>query len=188
MTRILSFTLLLPATLGACMLGGSDPGQAEADWRDAIAAAPSSDAGCFHAAYPNMSWDQISCSAAPAHNFAAPAASPIAGVPLTVGNGADFALESSTLVTHAVGTFPHVSGLVSETDGGSNAYTLQLNSNFMAGTEACASGVGGGSGCLSWAQFVYFAEQGEGFVFMQNWLIGYGSACPTTEVAGQPWN
>jgi hypothetical protein len=185
MNRILSLSLL-SASLGACMLGGND--QSQSDWRDAIAASPSADAGCFHAAYPSMEWDQISCSTAPGYNVSAPAPTSIAGVPFTVGNGADYALQSSTPITHAVGTFPHVSGLVSENDGGSNAYTLQLNSNFMSGTAACASGVGGGSDCLSWAQFVYFAEEGEGFVFMQNWLIGYGSACPTTEVAGQPWN
>ena len=183
LSAVSALSTLLAASLGACAIANTD--QDESSWRDAIAVSPSTDAGCFHAAYPSMSWEPVACSAAPNRAFAAPTRTVGAGVPFTVGNGSDYSLETTGLISRSEGTFPHVSGLVSENDGGSNAYTLQLNSNFMSNTAACAEG---GAGCLSWAQFVYFAEDGQAGAFMQNWLIGYGSACPTTTVAGNTWN
>jgi hypothetical protein len=62
--------------------------------------------------------------------------------------------------------------VTSETDSGKNAYSIQLNSNFMSGTAAC-----NGSKCLSWLQFVYSSD--EKSVFMQYWLIDYSGACPS---------
>jgi hypothetical protein len=182
-TTVLYIPALLAASLGAC---GLTADQAQSDWRDAIAANPTTEPGCFHASYPSMSWEPVACTTAPSRAFASPAPSIVAGAPFTVGNGSDYALDTTSLISQSVGTFPHVSGLVSEKDDGSaNAYTLQLNSNFMADTAACADG---GSGCLSWAQFVYFSSEAGAAVFMQNWLIGFGSACPTTTIAGLGWN
>jgi hypothetical protein len=91
----------------------------------------------------------------------------------TVGNGDDYAAGSAGLTSEAVGSFPKVTGVTSETgSNGANDYSLQLNSNFML-TAACASG---GSGCFGWLQYVY--SSGEEAAFMQYWLINYGSKCP----------
>ena len=57
-------------------------------------------------------------------------------------------------------------------------YSIQLNSNFMSGTAACSAGE---SNCQSWAQFVYSSS--EESAFLQNWLIGYGDSCPSSD-----WN
>jgi hypothetical protein len=61
---------------------------------------------------------------------------------------------------------------------GPNEYTLQVNSNYTGTTSVCA----GHSGCTVWQQFIYspdYNTNGEAAVFMQYWLIGWGSsACP----------
>jgi hypothetical protein len=160
---------LLAILLGACATDEAE--SPEAAWRDAIVESPGTAAGCFHAAFPDMAWTQTACTTAPARAFSTIALND--GVPFTVGNGSDYALQASATITESVGTFPHVSGLVSEKDGTANTYSIQLNSNFMTGTAACTSGA---SGCMSWAQFVYSSS--EQSAFMQNWLIGYGDTCP----------
>jgi hypothetical protein len=149
--------------------GASDASEAanREAWRDAIAHAPSQQDGCFHASYPSMTWSKVDCIAGPTRAFRPRSGS----LPETVGNGADFAAESATLISQTVGTFPTVTGVTSETDGRSNTYSIQLNSNFMSGTAAC----NGVSGCLSWSQFVYSSS--EKSAFMQYWLIGIGT-CP----------
>ena len=138
-------------------------------WREAIAHAPAQQDGCFHASYPSMTWSRVDCVAGPDRAFR-----PRRGaLSETVGNGADFAAESASLISQTVGTFPTVTGVTSEKDGRSaNTYSIQLNSNFMSGTAACNKV----SGCLSWSQFVYSSS--EKSAFMQYWLIGIGK-CPS---------
>jgi hypothetical protein len=42
-------------------------------------------------------------------------------------------------------------------------------------TSACA----GHGGCNAWQQFLYATDgQGDASVFMQYWLLGWGSSCP----------
>jgi hypothetical protein len=161
---------VVAAALGACAIQ-EDAQTAQDDWREAIVASPITDAGCYHAVYPDMSWSPTSCTAAPNQPYSTITITD--GTQFTVGNGSDYALQVSELIKTGVGTFPHVSGLVSEKDGTANSYSIQLNSNFMSGTAACAAA---GSNCLSWAQFVYSSS--EQAAFMQNWLIGYGTTCP----------
>jgi hypothetical protein len=130
-----------------------------ADWSDTIAANPTPADGCFHASYPSLEWESMSCTTAPSRAF-------------TVGNGADFAIQTTGRIAKSTGTFLHVNNVNTETDSGTpNGYSIQLNSNFMSGTAAC----NGVSGCLSWAQFVYSSEEQSAFI--QNWLIGIGT-CP----------
>jgi hypothetical protein len=63
---------------------------------------------------------------------------------------------------------------------GPNEYSLQVNTNANDTTSKCA----GHSGCTVWQQFVYSPDYnvpGEAAVFMQYWLIGWGSsACPSS--------
>ncbi len=146
---------------------------ARAVWREAIVRAPAAEEGCFHAAYPAMTWEKIGCSEAPIrfHSHPAPSRNE-ANVPFTVGNGNDFAAKASGLISQSTGTFPTVTGVTSETnDGEKNSYSIQLNSNFMSGTAACK----GVSGCQSWSQFVYSTNEKSAFI--QDWLIGIGK-CP----------
>jgi hypothetical protein len=150
--------------------------QLQANWREAIVATPSTAEGCFTATYPNMTWEATACGTAPTRAMGNPravlAARGGSTTPFIVGDGADYALHVSGLISSSTGSFPHVTGVTSESDGGTkNGYSIQLNSNFMSGTAACK----GVSGCLSWAQFVYSSE--ERAVFIQNWLIGIGR-CP----------
>jgi hypothetical protein len=162
--------LTIVASLSACALDKAD---AESEWREAILANPIADDGCFQASYPDMAWNAIGCVDAPNRAFATRRS---AVRQFTVGNGNDYALQVAGLIAKASGTFLHVNGVTSESDGGANTYSIQLNSNFMSGTAACK----GVSGCQSWAQFVYStAEQS---AFIQNWLIGIGS-CPSAQ-----WN
>jgi hypothetical protein len=168
---------LCAAPLGACAVDAN----AEQDaWREAIVHSPITEAGCFHASYPNMTWDAVACTNAPGRLFAHPAPSP-SGV-FVVGNGADYQLTTTSPISAALGSFPRVSGLVSENDSGTpNSYSIQLNSNFMSGTAAC----GGVSGCMSWAQFVYSSSEQSAFI--QSWLINYGNTCPTTGGGATGW-
>jgi len=141
--------------------------QAREAWRETMVSTPVPDEGCFHASYPSTEWMRVECTTAPDRPYM-----PRSGaIGLTVGNGLDYAAEVSNLMTKSVGTFPTVTGVTSEKDGGANIYSLQLNSNFM--TTAACDGI---SGCLSWEQFVY--SSGEKLAFMQYWLINFGSPCP----------
>jgi hypothetical protein len=184
--KLYSFAIptLLFTSLVGCAAADSDESDdnlqlAQVSWRDAIAATPTAD-GCFQATFPNMEWESVACTAAPNRAFGSPrarlsghVADAVAG-PFLVGNGADFALHVPGLISSSTGSFPQVSGVTTENDGGTrNGYSIQLNSNFMTGRAACK----GVSGCLSWAQFVYSSE--ERAVFIQNWLIGIGS-CPNS--------
>ncbi len=175
-------TLLFTSLVGCAAADGDQSDEelqlAQLNWRDAIAATPTTAGGCFQATFPSMEWESVACTAAPNRPFASPRArlsAHVAGAaagPFIVGNGADFALHVTGLISSSTGSFPQVTGVTSESDGGTrNGYSIQLNSNFMSGRAACK----GVSGCLSWAQFVYSSE--ERAVFIQNWLIGIGT-CP----------
>lgn len=162
---------------GAAHFRGQDPNVARLQsWRAAIANAPRPGGGCYAAAYPRSKWIKVACVAAPNRPYI-----PRSGGAhsLTVGDGNDYAAVTSTLTSNAVGSFPKVKHLTSETDyGESNVYSIQLNSNFMSGDQACANAYNP-SQCLGWLQFVYSSS--EHAAFMQYWLIHYtgGSVhCP----------
>ena len=136
---------------------------------------------CFHASYPSTKWTEVSCTVAPnrpyaqwAHADGSPsgAVSHMTSQTQTVGDGADYAAQVPGLLTGAIGGFSSATGVTSESGVlGANDYTLQLNSNFM-NTAVCS----GHSGCQAWQQFIY--SSGEQAVFMQYWLLNYGS-CPS---------
>ncbi len=138
------------------------------NWRETIARTSVPHEGCFQAEFPDAVWVETSCSVAPDKVYVPHGH----GGPQTVGNGVDYAASVGNLVSSSVGTFPTVTGVTSERDGGSNVYSIQLNSNFMS-TAAC----NGHPGCLAWEQFVYSSY--EQSAFMQYWLIDYGNTCPS---------
>jgi hypothetical protein len=109
---------------------------------------------------------------------------------LVTGNGDDYVIQGTGLISETVGSFPTVSDVTSEKsagvaafgDGGilgKNEYSLQINTDFNGTTAACA----GHSGCVVWQQFVYatdYETEGEAAVFIEYWLIGWGSSnCPS---------
>ena len=182
------------ALLGACWLQPISSAQtadadaaAHEDWRAVITQNVDQRQGCFQASYPSLDWAQVECK------VLHPRVHPVVRRPgegQIAGNGNDYVAESAGLTSSALGSFPTVSGVKTEKsvgvpqygDGGilgSNEYSLQLNTNFTGTTAACA----GHSGCLVWQQFIYATDyevRGEGAVFMQYWLIGWGSSrCPS---------
>ncbi|MET3652226.1 hypothetical protein [Dyella japonica] len=170
---------------------GSLEEQAQASWRESMAHIATPAEGCFEATYPSVIWHQSAC-----HELV-PRVAPVprfklfnSGAAQTAGNGNDYTLQSSSLITQAVGTFPSVTGVTSEKGVGvaayggggilgPNEYSLQINSSFDDTTSVCKSH----SGCTVWQQFVYapdYEVQGSAAVFMQYWLIGWGSSrCPS---------
>jgi hypothetical protein len=146
-------------------------------WRAAISQAPAPGNGCFTASYPLTTWTKVDCVEAPNRPYIPRIGG---GGSQTVGNGNDYAAVTATLTSNAVGSFPKVKHVTSETDGGrSNVYSLQLNSNFMSSDPAC-SGAYNPSECLGWLQYVYSSSEHAGF--MQYWLIRYTGGtvkCPS---------
>jgi hypothetical protein len=143
-------------------------GQARETWRETIVRASVPERGCFHASYPGNEWQRMECSVAPNVPYV-----PHSGaITLKVGDGVDYAAEVTGLMSASVGSFPTVTGVISEKEDGPSNYSLQLNSNFMS-TAACD----GISGCMAWEQFVYTSDYRR--AFMQYWLINYGDICPS---------
>jgi hypothetical protein len=163
---------------GAANFQGPSPNAARLQsWRAAIAHARTPGEGCYTAAYPVLTWKKVACIAAPKRPFVPRSGG---GGSLTVGDGNDYAAVTSTLTSNAIGSFPKVKHVTSEEDEGSpNDYSIQLNSNFMSGDQACA-GAFDPADCLGWLQFVY--SSGETAAFMQYWLINYTGGtvhCPS---------
>jgi hypothetical protein len=104
----------------------------------------------------------------------------------TAGDGNDVtAAVTSSHISLAVGSFDSVTGVTSITsEFGSNDYSLQLNTNTF--NSPVCSGAGTPGLCVGWQQFIYSQAQcsdgttNSACVFMQYWLIGWGSTtCPS---------
>ncbi|MGF6782199.1 VWD domain-containing protein [Paraburkholderia sp. GAS334] len=142
------------------------------EWQKEIAKIPAPKKGCFTATYPARQWKEVPCG-------------PPSKYPNTVGGsiGNDVGPQvTPSLISSAVGSFDSVTpATVTETGSfganpnAANAFSIQMNTRFFA-TPACASHVG----CQGWQQFIYSQNQCNGpCVFMQYWLINYGSPCPS---------
>jgi hypothetical protein len=186
---LLSACWLQPVLAEPTMDASVDPESAAREsWRDVMAHNPAAAEGCSHASYPNYVWEKVDCKVAhplfhPVHR------KPANGAEDVTGNGHDYVAEASGLITETLGSFPTVTGVKTEKSVGvaafggggilgPNEYTLQVNSNYTGTTSVCV----GHSGCTVWQQFIYspdYNTAGEAAVFMQYWLIGWGSsACP----------
>jgi len=144
-------------------------------WRASISSTTLPGKGCFTAAYPGTVWTRVACAKPPNGPFL-PAHGPSGFV---VGNGNDYAAETGTPISTAVGSFPSIKGLRKETnDGASDTYSLQLNSSYYV-SPVC-QGAQIPSECRAWMQFVSGNNAPyEGGAFMEVWLINYGSTCPS---------
>src|SRR5580692_9072070 len=74
--RILLATSVFAAITGCAAQPADRDAAAESTWREAIVANPTAETGCFHAAYPDLAWQPVQCTTAPARAF-------------TVGDGSD---------------------------------------------------------------------------------------------------
>ena len=157
--------------------------KARRDWNESMKQVAPPKKGCFQATYPDRQWKEVQCTTPPPYP-GMPRRGPRPGL---VGNGNDVSAQApSGLISSATGTFA-VSGVTSESSpinnsgpAVANAYMLQINTNFFSGSAACA---GGAAGCLAWEQFFFTNDGTQGSIYMQYWLIGFGT-CPT----GQNWN
>jgi hypothetical protein len=204
-TRTLDWRVLLPAAtaslVSACWLqpvfaqqSAAATVDAEAvaknNWRQFMSKNPAAEPGCFHADYPSYLWEKTACLTLAQPHVHPVRRQPTAGPAAEVtGNGNDYVAQAVGLISKTLGTFPSVTGVTSERSVGvaafggggilgPNEYTLQINTNFTGTTSTCA----GHSGCTVWQQFIYSPDynvNGQAAVFMQYWLIGWGSsACP----------
>ncbi len=165
--------------------GAVDPESvAKAKWRASVRQNPMPGKGCFHASYPDIVWESVECE------IGQPRVQPVHVKPNqeeVAGNGNDYVARAKGLITLANGGFT-IKGVKSEKGVGvteykdagilgPNEYSVQLNTNDKLTTPACA----GHSGCTVWQQFVYvpdYLKKGHAEVFMQYWLLGWGSSCP----------
>jgi hypothetical protein len=142
--------------------------------------------GCYRASYPALAWHSARCVTAPKIPLIPRPRSARRAGPDLVGNGADYSAQVPGLISQATGTFQNVSSGITEQGypGGTgsltaNAFSLQLNSQFFAGSPACSK-AGVPANCQAWQQFVYTYEtSGTGYIFMQYWLINYDATCPS---------
>ena len=163
----------------------------KAHWQTAIARDTEHGSGCYQTSYPSLAWQPVTCVAAPKvlmepRSFRG-SATTTHTAPATVGDGTDYSAQVSGLISQATGTFTDVSSNISEegtVDGSSssspNSFTLQINSQFFAGSPAC-SGSSDPADCTAWEQFVYnYDGGGDGTLFMQYWVLNYnGASCPS---------
>jgi hypothetical protein len=153
-------------------------------WHATMSQTPTPKKGCFTASYPNTEWQEVPCTTAPPYPMP-PRRGPR---PDIVGNANDVAAQApSGFISTATGSFDSVNGVTSESGpiGNSgppvtNAYTLQLNTNFMS--NVCSGSPN--PACQGWQQFVFWNDGSSGSIFIQYWLIKYNATCP----AGQGWN
>ncbi len=180
-----------------------------AEWRESMAlrreATP--EEGCFKATYPDQEWEAVACSAAPDYPVGRAGGFPshlgqrqasgamgrtdnevggTAGTngvaPDTVGNGTAWAAQvSGSYLTSSEGSFPSVTGVTSENDGGTaNLYGLQLNSYFFPSTSSACQGarLPSGTSCYQWEQFLYtpeYTNSTQYYVYIQYWLFAVDS-------------
>lgn len=135
--------------------------------------------GCFTANYPRLAWQQTRCASAPSIPM-----TPKRSIrPLVVGNGNDISAQApSGFISESSGTFENISSVTSESSPIANAgppvsdaYTLQINTDFFASTVCAGSP---NPSCRGWEQFVYANDGSSGLVFIQYWLLQYNAACP----------
>jgi hypothetical protein len=140
--------------------------------------------GCFTATYPGAEWKEVQCVPVPNIPFI-PRHGPR---PFIVGNTDDVSGGAPTgTITQASGHFESPvnvtseSGMINNTGAAvNNAYTLQVNTNFMTNTASTVCGGSPNVNCRAWEQWVYFNNGTAGSAFIQYWLIQYNTTCPAT--------
>ncbi|WP_266159897.1 hypothetical protein [Dyella silvatica] len=152
--------------------------------------------GCFHASYPSVIWEKVTCGPRPTYRSSR-IARPVQTSPVArsanvgsvesqiIGNGTDYTAQASGTIKSATGSFPTVTGVTSEkgvnvmfggqmSNGtiGSNQYTLQLNTDINPSSTACTKL--GYSSCQVWEQFLYstdaYTDGTHPMTWIQSWV------------------
>jgi hypothetical protein len=145
--------------------------------------------GCFNVTYPSTTWISEPCAVGavgvpppvqgPRSTLTTTDKQANSRVPIAPQAGGfggdDDAYAGGSFIEDAVGWFSTETGFSSETDDhyGSNSYSLQLNTN----THPCSSAYFTSNDCFE--QFVFYQQGSTSQVYIQYWLIGYGSPCPS---------
>jgi VWD domain-containing protein len=149
-------------------------------WRKSLLQLPQPKPGCYASSFPRVEWTPVACTSPPPYPMP-----PARGhhSPFQVGNGTDYAAQPTGTISSADGSFVSVSAALTESglvgnvgSPVSNAYSLQLNTNFFVST-ACA-GSSNPAICKGWEQFIYENNATAKRVFIQYWLIKYNNPCP----------
>jgi hypothetical protein len=181
--------------LAACSAGkptdGTTPSPTMSleDYPAELAKVPLPKKGCFKAIYPQLEWQESTCTEAPTY----PQPPRRGPRPRTIGNNNDVSARVPTgFISTAIGSFDSVTGVTSESGpigntgpAVANAYSLQLNTDFFTST-ACAGSPN--PGCLGWQQFVFENDGSAGRAYIQYWLIRYNKACPAVPSGQAAWN
>jgi uncharacterized repeat protein (TIGR03803 family) len=159
-------------------------------WREAMSRTPLPKEGCFEVSYPSIDWQEVPCTTPPSYPL--PRTRAGGNGPDTVGGGGanDFVAQvTSGFISTAEGSFLSVTPGITETgidpytgQATANAFTLQLNTNtFTVPTRSSCSF----KSHNAWQQFVFDNYSVSGSTstsaqaYMQYWLLGYGTPCPT---------
>jgi hypothetical protein len=146
--------------------------QSREEWRAAMSRFPMPKKGCFTSTYPRIEWQEVQCATPPPTPYA-----PKVG-PRLVGSaaGQDYSAQVPDTLSKAVGSFDSITGVSSESDYGSNSYSLQLNTNTFK-HALCNQATNPNPNCQAWQQFLYSTA---GIIYIQYWLLSYGDPhCPT---------
>lgn len=152
-------------------------------WRISMMQIPLPKKGCFEASYPSKEWREIpSRKASPAPMLPRRGPRPLITDQI-IGNGKDVSAQACAgLISSATGSFDSVNGVTSESGNGViDAYTLQLNTNPFPLPPGLFPGAA--AGCRGWEQFVFYNNGTPGNtaqVYIQYWLLGYGTTSPGT--------
>jgi hypothetical protein len=105
----------------AAQAGAAADAAARAIWREAMSRNPESGPGCFQASYPSYVWERTQCKVV--HPKLRRAAKKPTPDPLLVtGNGNDYVIQGTGLISETVGSFPAVSNVTSERSAGVAAF------------------------------------------------------------------
>jgi hypothetical protein len=163
--------------------------QAYKAWHEQVERLGPPTEGCFRITYPSTVFVKHACGSGT--SYVATRHMPSIHA-LAAGNtGNDYYAQASSAIKSVTGSFPSATGIKSVTsvypdNEGSSAgeYTLQLNTNMAAGSNALCTADSQKSGCYVWEQFVYGTDQGNNgnpTVLIQTWLFPSNPGAITTE-------
>jgi hypothetical protein len=176
---------LLPfLTLQESVAAPSEEAAKRLVWQSAIQQSVPREPGCYEAKkYPAQEWTKVPCGTAPLQQERVPAMQARPSNTLPGGNDFTLSVPAGTL-TSVTGSIQDIQNFSTET-GGTDSYSLQVNSNYF--TPAIC---GSNTGCYGWEQFVFMNDEGQGQLGIEAWLFndstGTPPACPLPFLGSPP--
>jgi hypothetical protein len=180
-------------------------------WRKAMVQKALPGNGCFNVEYPSTDWREVQCGRpSPFPNQVGEGADYVAQASgsnhISSATGSFMAIPNVTGVSGDSGEVPNIPNPVSD------VFMLQINSQSPTessdgaafSTPACNSAPAGKAGCSGWQQFLFSQTQGPPPVgsqqsvpgapgttpgiYVEYWLIGWGTAPPTLPSWAKAYN